>query len=244
MAIVNQALAELHWPGEDAVGKQVSFTWRGDETVEIVGVIADVRSDGLGGSVDEAIYMPMSQAPYFDWNNIVIRTTSDASAVVAQLRDHVRQIDPGRPVSEIRIMEDLVARSVARPRVSAFLMSIFAIVAVLLAGVGLYGVLSYAVARRIREIGVRVALGAQPGDVLSMIIAQGGKLVLVGLVIGTVGALALTTLLESMLFGVEARDPLSMVGAVGLLAIVGLVACTVPAVRAMRIAPVRALTSD
>ena len=244
VAVVNHTLAEANWPGEDAIGKQAVFTWRNDETVEIVGVIADVRADGLSGAVDEAIYMPMSQTPFFNFSNIVIRTATDPTAVVSQLRQHVRGIDPGRPISEVQVVEDLVSRSVARPRVSAFLMSTFAMVAALLAGVGLYGVLSYAVARRIREIGVRVALGAQPGNVVGLVARQGGKLVLGGLALGIVGALIMASFLESLLFGVAARDPISLIGAALFLAMVASLACIVPAIRAMRVAPARALSAD
>ncbi len=244
VAIVNQTLAEAMWPGEDPIGRSLTYTWRGHETVEVVGVIADVKADGLGESVDEAIYMPMSQTPYFGWNNIVVRTSVHPTSIVPELRARLAERDAAVPLSRVAVVDDLVRRSIARPRVSAFLMGAFAIAAALLAAVGLYGVLSYTVARRVREIGVRVALGARPGRVLAMVVRQGTGMILVGLALGVVGALATTSLLESMLFGVDAADPLSLLTAGSLLFGVGLIACAVPALRATRVAPAQALQAE
>jgi putative ABC transport system permease protein len=244
VAIVNQTLAEAMWPGEDPIGRSLTYSWRGHETVEVVGVIADVKADGLGESVDEAIYMPMSQTPYFGWNNIVVRTSVDPTSIVPELRARLADRDAAVPLSRVAVVDDLVRRSIARPRVSAFLMGAFAIAAALLAAVGLYGVLSYTVARRVREIGVRVALGARPGRVLAMVVRQGTGMILVGLALGVVGALATTSLLESMLFGVDAADPLSLLTAGSLLFGVGLIACAVPALRATRVAPAQALQAE
>jgi len=244
VAVVNQTLAGRHWPDGDAVGQRVVFHWRGEEEVEIVGVIADVRADGLSEEVDEAIYMPLSQTPFFDWFNVVIRSSAPPATVVEGLRSAMAELDPSVPVPEVQILEDMVARSVARPRVSAALMLLFAGIAAVLAAIGLYGVLSYTVERRVREIGVRVALGASPESVLGLVVGQGTRMILVGLVVGAIGAVATTGLLESLLFGVAPRDWISLGAAALFLLVVGLAACVIPAVRAMRVAPVRALTAE
>lgn len=244
VAVVNQTLAEALWPGEDPVGRELTFNWGEHETVRVVGLIADVRADGLGETVDEAIYMPMSQTPYFGWNNLVVRGGIDPTTFVSQIRQELATIDPTIPLARVQVVDDMVARSVARPRVSAFLMGVFALVAAVLAAVGLYGVLSYTVARRVREIGVRVALGAQASSVLAMIVGQGSRLIAVGLVLGLAGAFATGRLMESLLFGVAATDPLSIVLSALFLFAIGMLACLLPAVRATRVAPVRALSSD
>lgn len=242
--VVNRSLAELYWPDESAVGKSVVVSWVDRTPWEIVGVVEDVRIQGPGTPPRETIYMPYSIAPFFPWLHIVARGPGPSNELTSAIRSELAALDDALPLGSVRIMEDIVNRSIARPRVTGVLMLIFAGMATLLAAVGLYGILAYAVSRRVREIGVRIALGAQPRSVLALVVGQGTRLVLLGLVLGAAASLAVQRFLESLLFQVDSGDPRALLAAGLVLASVSLLACAIPAWRASRVAPVEALRPE
>jgi putative ABC transport system permease protein len=244
VAVVNRALAEREWPGADPVGRRLVADWGDAAPVEVVGVVEDVRVDGPGEAVEPAIYLPYPQKTYFGFLNLVIRTPRSAADLRPELEAQLAALDPGVPLARLRPMAELVATQVARPRTTAVLMGIVAGLAAFLAAVGLYAVLAFTVASRVREIGVRVALGAAGWQVLGLVTRQGLGLVLLGLVPGVALALAGGRVLESLLFGVPPMDPVSVGAAVILLLIVAAAASAVPAWRALRIAPGEALRTE
>ncbi len=242
--IVNESFAKLYFPGEDPIGKRLKPgiatgekkpVWR-----EIVGVVADVRNRNLSSELRPGYFVPQAQVP-FNQMTLVIRTTGDPHSLITAVQNEVHAMDREVPVFNIKTMDEYISASVAAPRFNATLLMIFAAVALVLTIVGLYGVMSYSVAQRTNEIGIRMALGAQTGDVLRLIVAQGFKLVVVGLVLGLVGAFALTKVISSLLFGVTAKDPLTFAAVALLLALVALLACYLPARRAARLDPLHAL---
>ncbi|HZS05440.1 MAG TPA: ABC transporter permease [Blastocatellia bacterium] len=239
--VINETMARRYWPGEDPVGKRVTMRdWGPPLTGEIAGVVGDVKPDGLDAQVRPMIYWPYPQFPSI-FNALVIRTDGDPLSVVAAVKSRIWSVDPEQPVSAVRPMEQLLADSVAQRRFNALLLGLFAALALGLAAVGIYGVISHSVAQRTREIGIRMAVGARGGDVLRLVIGQGMTPVLAGVVIGLAGAFALTRLMTTLLFGVNATDPLTFAGGASLLAIVGLLACLVPARRATKVDPMIAL---
>jgi predicted permease len=239
VAIINRTAARVFWPNEDPLGKLIGPNgvpnW-----LTIVGVIGDVRHAALGVEPQPEIYWTYPQYParHID---LLIRTTTDPLSLTSVVRNEIWAIDKTLPVSDVRTMDERLSASVAQPRFYSLLLTIFAAVALLLATVGIYGVISYAVNQRTHEIGIRMALGACPRDVLSMIITQGMKLALAGIVIGLGGALALTRLMKNLLFGVSATDPMIFTMIALLLMFVALLACWIPARRATKVDPMTAL---
>jgi putative ABC transport system permease protein len=242
--IVNQAFARKFFPNEDPIGKRITPGISTDEddaaTREIVGIVADVRNRNLTSDLRPGYFVPQAQIP-FNQMTMVVKTTSDPKSFVNSIQNEVHAMDKELPVFNIKTMDEYIAASVAAPRFNATLLMIFAAVALVLTVVGLYGVMSYSVAQRTNEIGIRMALGAQTRDVLRLVVSQGFKLVLLGLAIGLAGAWALTWVIASLLFGVTTRDPLTFAGVAVLLAVVALLACYIPARRAARLDPLRAL---
>jgi putative ABC transport system permease protein len=246
VVIINETLARRYFPNEDPVGKRLGFSkptdWR-----EIVGVARDTRNYGLDEEVKPEAYMPLTQsAPDYLAGSIsgmilVARASSDPQSMAAPIKREVQGLDGSLPVYNIKTMEQYLAESVARRRFNMLLLVVFAGVAVLLAVVGLYGVMSYMVSQRTHEIGLRMALGAQPRDILAMAARQGLALIGVGVGVGLVGALALTRVMTGLLYGVGATDPATFAAIVLLLALVSMLACYVPARRATRIDPLIAL---
>ncbi len=245
VAIVSEALARKYWPGEDPVGKRITFDripntqdsrWR-----EVVGIVGHVRSEGLEGESRGQYYVPYAQRPNSPDLFLVVRTDAEPSSLAPSVRGAVAAVDRDLPVYRVTTMEKLVGESLAQRRFSMFLFGVFAALAMALAVVGLYGVMSYGVAQRTHEIGLRMALGAQGRDVLRMIVGQGMGLVAVGLVIGLGGAWALTRLMKSLLFGITATDPLTYAGIALLLAAVAFLASYLPARRATKVDPMEAL---
>ncbi|HKC86997.1 MAG TPA: FtsX-like permease family protein, partial [Blastocatellia bacterium] len=210
---------------------------------EIIGVVGDSKHMGLDAEVRPMAYWPHPELASSGMT-FVIRTRGDAAAITSAARNVIRALDPAQPVSDARTMESLIGTSMARARFNTLLLTIFAMVALLLAGVGIYGVMAYSVAQRTREIGVRMALGARANDVLRLVVRRGMMLSLAGVAIGVAASFALTRLMETMLFNVSVTDPLTFAGIPFLLAIVALLACLVPARRAAKVDPMVALRRD
>ena len=248
VVIITETLARQFFPNEDPIGKRIK---PGINTIEdekspwrdIIGIAADVRNRALNSPPKPAYYVPQTQVP-FDAAIMVIKTTGEPHSLVSAATKQVAALDQDLPLYGVKSMDEYLSSSVAAPRFSTTLLSIFAAVALVLTVVGLYGVMSYSVAQRTNEIGIRLALGAQSRDVLLMIVKQGGMLILLGLVIGLVGAFALTRLIASLLFGVTAKDPITFAAVAVLLAIVALLACYVPALRATKVDPMDALRCE
>jgi len=238
-AIINDELARIYFPGEDPIGKRISFDDR-QSWISIVGIIGDVKQLGLDSSAKPEVYFPYLQvvAPEM---SLVIRTSSNPLSLAAALKSQIQAIDKDLPIDDAKTMQQLLAESSSGRRFNMLLLSVFAAVALVLAIVGIYGVMSYTVARRTHEIGIRVAVGAQPLDVFRMVIGQGMKLAIIGVACGLVGAFGLTRLMTTMLFGVEPTDPATFVSIAVLLTGVTLVACYIPARRATKVDPLVAL---
>jgi putative ABC transport system permease protein len=236
--IVNDTFARRHFPGEDPIGKRVKFLqapWR-----MIIGVVNDEKQDGLGAKVDHEAYRPLLQGAQSDMT-FMVRTTTDPQSLVGAIREEIRALDRSLPLYDIKTMRVAIYESLARERFITLLLIVFAALALALASIGVYGVMSYSVTQRSREIGVRIALGAQTGDVLKLIVAQGGELAAVGVAIGLISAFALTRLMKTLLFGVSATDPLTFVAVSLLLSIMALLACYIPARRATKVDPLVSL---
>ncbi len=242
--VVNRRLAEQFWPNEDPVGRRLKVgpVDAPSKWLTIVGVVGDARQTSLYDAKME-FYVPYMQEPraFMAPRDLVVRTKGDAPSVVAAVRQAVWAVDKDQPVSNVRTMDQVFAAAVSQERFQALLLGLFAALALVLACVGLYGVMSYSVAQRTHEIGVRMALGAQPLDVLKLVIRQGMFLTIAGLVVGVFAGAMVTRVLSDMLFGVTPRDPLTFIGAPLLLLLVAFLACYIPARRATRIDPLVAL---
>src|SRR6266540_313360 len=239
VVVINESLARNYFANEDPLGKRITL----DATRVIVGVVGDVKHSALDEEAKPEIYGPMAQSPT-PFMSLAVRASSDPMQMVAAVRGQVWAVDKDQPVSNIETMERLMAKSVAPRRFNLLLLGVFALVGLALAGVGLYGVISYTVTQRTREIGVRMAMGAQRGDVLRLVIGEGMKLAFIGALLGLGGALALTHLLKTLLFGVSATDPLTFIAIAAALIIVALLACWIPANRAAKVDPMIALRID
>jgi putative ABC transport system permease protein len=241
--LVSEELARKCFPDGDALGRQMSMRdLSGISTGEIVGVVADVKYEGLGEATPPAYYVSYLQTPTNGLSVVVrARAGTDAAALAPTLRAAVLEADKDQPLAEVRTMSGMLANSLARERFQMLLLSIFAGTALLLAAVGLFGVMSYTVAQRTHEIGIRMALGAQGRDVLRLIIGRGMALTLAGVGLGLVGAFALTRLMSGLLYGVSAHDPATFALVTALLVIVAFLSCYLPARRATKVDPMVAL---
>jgi putative ABC transport system permease protein len=238
VVLISEALANNVFPNEEPLGKRLLLGPDGQMAFEIVGVVGDIRHRGLNIEPFATMYMP---ALATGWTNLTIRAAGDPMSLSAAVRRETRAIDPDQPVAAIRTMEQVLSESVSEPRYRTWLLGLFAVVALILAGVGIYGVVAYTTEQRRRELGVRMALGAQSKDVLNLVIGQGIRLALAGALLGLGGALALTRLVRNLLFGVSAADPLTFAIVAILLALVALAACWIPARRATKVDPMVAL---
>jgi len=240
--IVNERLARLYYPEGSAIGKRIrpGFTdpWR-----TVVGVVADVKNAGLDQPAGTEIWMPFRQMPgrYLSLKYLVVRTQGEPRAMTAPVRRTIAEMDPTLPVSDVRSLEEVVYASQARPRFLTLLLTLFSGVALTLAALGIYSVMSYAVAQRTNEFGLRMALGAERGDVLSLVLGQGLALGLVGAVAGGAGALLLNRMLKGQVYGLGDFQAGAFSAVAGLLVFVVVAACWIPALRATRIDPMTAL---
>jgi putative ABC transport system permease protein len=245
VAIIDQTLANRYWPGQDPLGAHIQFNAQANAPnwFTIVGVVGDVKSDGFEAPLAPHIYLPVFQGPPYA-SVLFLRTHANPGTLGDQIRTEVQSVDSNLPLFSVRTLDEVVARSMAERRFALEILALFAAVALLLAAIGIYGVMSYAFSRRIHELGIRIALGAQRSDILRMALSEGMKLVLFGLVVGVVGAMLLTRFLRSLLFNVTATDPLVFISIAALLAAVALLACYIPARRATRVDPLVALREE
>jgi putative ABC transport system permease protein len=243
--IVNQRFAEKYLPGEDPIGKRIAPGWTVDAGEspmrEIIGIVSNVKQRSLREETTPEMYLPATQAPVGSAYLVVRTATSDPSKLTAAVRAQLGSVDAAVPLTRVRVFDDYLARALARPRFNALLLATFAGVALLLTAIGIYGVMAYNVVQRRQEIGIRMALGAQQGDVLRLVIGGGMKLTAVGVVLGLTAAFALTKSLTALLYGVKAFDAPTLAAVAVLLCSVALLACWVPARRALAVNPVVAL---
>ena len=245
VAVINGAMARRYWPGGDPIGARItlgdpadSASWR-----TVVGVVGDVRQNALNDDPYPQLFLPLAQTPQRSML-LLARTTGDPAALAAPIRRAVVSLDSDLPVSDVRTLDDRLQQSIAQPRVSMLLLGLFALMALVLAAVGIYGVLSYTVTQRTRELGIRMALGAESNSVLKMVISQAMAPAIVGVLVGLAGAWGATRLMSTLLFGVSATDPLTFAAVALFLLAVALVASWVPARRATRVDPLVALRAE
>ena len=240
--LVSESFARRFWPNENPIGKHVKLTFLPGEASEVVGVVGDVRLNGL--SVTEpvqSVYHVMAQNPHTTFMRLAVRTGLPPANLISAVAEAIHRVDSDEPVVGVQTMEEVVDQSIAQNRLNMILLSAFAGLALLLASIGIYGVQAYAVRQRTREVGIRVAMGAQPAEVFRLIIGQGLRLATTGIVIGLAASFGLTRLMASQLYGLSATDPWTFIGVSMVLLTVALAACFIPARRATRIDPVVAL---
>jgi putative ABC transport system permease protein len=243
VCLINETLARQYFPNEDPIGKRMNIT-NGPETWrEIVGIVGDIKQYGVDQTTTAQGYEPFAQVP-FSSLNVVIRTKGSAAALLGALRPTVYAVDKDQPVGAIRPLEEIVADSVSRQRFAMTLLTVFSAVALVIAAVGIYGVMAYNVVQRTGEFGIRMALGAQQRDVLRLVLTQGGKLIGLGLAVGLLATLAASRAMGSMLFNTSAYDPLTLSSITLLLGAVALIACFFPANRATKVNPIEALRTE
>jgi|SRR5579871_898717 len=242
VAIISETLRQRYFPNQNPIGKQMRFGLppNGNVAREIVGVVGDIRDAALSQKPGAMMYVPFAQTPLYG-GEIVVRSNSSQASVAAAIRQTVYSIDKNLPVTDVASFPDTLGRSVSRERFRTFLLGSFSAVALVLAAVGIFGVISYSAAQRTHEIGIRMALGAQRRDVLRLVLAQGAKLALFGLGIGTILALFLSQFIASLLFDISATDPLTFIAVAVILFAVAVIACYIPARRAVRVDPMIAL---
>jgi putative ABC transport system permease protein len=245
VVIVNETIAKRHFASPaEAIGKRISI-WRDEKFPrEIIGVVGDTKTSSLIGESGAQTYVPHAQDHQWNFMGLVIRTAGDPAAFATTLRREVQAIDKDQPVYNVRTMHEVVMNSIGTRRVSMQLFAVFACAALLLAALGIYGVLAYSVTQRTQEIGLRMALGAQRSDVLGLVIRQGMSLSVIGVIVGLAGAFALTRVIGNLLYGVTATDPATFVAIPLVLLFVALLACYLPAHRAARLDPTRALAQS
>ncbi|AGC43503.1 hypothetical protein MYSTI_02176 [Myxococcus stipitatus DSM 14675] len=241
VVVVNQAFVRAYLAREEPVGRRISFD-DGKSWATVVGVVGDVRERGLGEEPPREVYLPFALQPLRDVR-MLVRTEGVPMALASHVRERVHELDSEQPVTDVRPLSSLRQESLAAPRLVTLLLGFVAVLALVLTCTGLSGVVAFSVSQRVRELGIRLALGAEPSSVLALVLREGMVLVLAGLAMGTVGAFGLSTLMKGWLFGVEPADPVTLVGVVLLLGGTGAVACLIPALRASRVDPAIALRS-
>jgi putative ABC transport system permease protein len=242
VVLINESMARKFWPNEDPVGRRLAFDPRGP-WIAIVGVIADIRQAGLDAAPKAEMYLPAAQEQTFaSW--LAIQAEGDPARLAPAVRQTIRSLDPLRPIVSIRTMDEILDRETSQRRVHTILLAAFAGLALLLACVGIYGVLAYLVSRRTQEIGIRMAVGASPRDVLRAVLGEGLALGAAGIVAGTAAAFALTRVLSKALFGVTATDPATFAGVAALMLAVASLASYIPARRATKVDPILVLREE
>ena len=252
VVVISESMAKRFWPNEDPIGKHLKLTFSSNADREVIGIVGDVKLDSLDESRSTAtLYSPepqLSSPALGEWRSfgmsMVVRTSANPGSVLSAVTAAVHQVDPETPVLDAKTMDVVVDESVTQQRSTMLLLAAFAGLALLLAAVGIYSVLSYAVRRRVREIGIRMALGAQIGDVLRMVVVEGMRPTVIGVVIGLAGALALGRVLSSVIYGVSARDLATFGTVAALLTAVGFLASVIPAYRATRVDPMKTLREE
>ena len=257
VAVINETMARRYWPGENALGKRLALDL---ETMrffpdrpplvdipsgmrEIVGIVRDIRHESLKSDAVPEMYIPFLQRPVTNMT-LVVRTSQDETALMGPARAAIRAVDPDQPVARLDALSNLVRTSIAQPRANSVLLSCFAAVAVLLSVIGIYALLAHDMSRRIPELGIRLALGGQPSDILRMVLADGTRLVLIGILVGIPLAIVAATTLRSLLFGIQPFDVPTLLGAVLVMLAAGIGACYLPARRATLVDPMLALRSE
>jgi putative ABC transport system permease protein len=245
VALINESMARTHWPGEIPLGRRFKLGTYEREApwYRIVGIVGDTRQTALDSAVRPQVYVHQRRDP-FQQMVVVLRTKGDPMSLAGPARRTVLAIDPNQPVSRIRPMTDVIAASVARRRFTMMMVGLFAALALLLSLVGLYAVLSQSVAERIQEMAVRLALGAQPSNLLTLVLSEGLRLAAFGIVVGLAAAFVMTGFLEALLFGVPARDPSTFIAVPVVLLAAAVAGCLMPARRAMRVDPIVALKAE
>jgi predicted permease len=240
VVIINETMAKRYWPGVDAIGKRLRLGAADAPLREVVAVVKDGKWRNIGEPPRAVVYRPNSQS-WSPLSSFVVRTAGKPNAVLADVRREVQRLDPNLPVQALRTLPEHVSEALWPARLGAGLLAVFGLLALTLAAVGLSGLIAYLVGQRTHEIGIRLALGAQAGDVLKLVIWQGLKLMLSGVVIGLLGAFALTRLMQNLLYGLSPTDPLTFLAITFLLVAVALLACFIPARRATKVDPLAAL---
>jgi putative ABC transport system permease protein len=244
--LITETAAKKFFPGEDPLGQHVTFGWGHDgQNLEgdVIGIVGDVKQSSLAQTT-----LPQFWAPYDQWPlssmNVVMHTTREPMAVVADARRVIHELDPDLAVAQVKTLDEVVAESVAQPRFYMTLLTAFAVIAILLSAIGIYGVVAYLVGQRSREIGVRIALGASRGTVVRMVVREAVIMAAAGIGVGLVGALALTRLMGALLFDLKPTDPVTYLAVTGVLGALALLASSLPALRASRIDPVLAMRGE
>jgi putative ABC transport system permease protein len=244
VAVISEALRRREWPTESPVGRRLRVSWQGKPVeAEIVGVVSQIRHDGLDTAPRSEVFLPLQQFPFASMT-YVVRGTGDAAALIERVKERIWAVDPLQAIYDTARVEQLVQSSLVRQRFSMSVLSAFALLALVLCASGIYGIISLTTTQRTREIGVRMALGADDTAIRRMVLRESGTVIMVGLAAGLVGALATSQFLRTMLFEVRPSDPLTLVSASLLLAIVGFAACYVPARRATRVDPIVAMRTE
>jgi putative ABC transport system permease protein len=238
--LINETFARKYFPNEDPLGKHITLSWEPKASDEIIGVVGDVHETSLEREPNPAVYWPHPREAY-QFMNLVVRTPVEPAHIAATLQKEIRALDPDQPVADVRTLDAVVAKSIARPRFNTLLLTIFAGVALVLASVGLYGVMNYSATQRTHEVGIRMALGATRRDIMRLVVGNGMMLTLAGILIGVLASWGLTRVMASLLFGVTATDLPTFVGVSVVLAAVAFIANYIPARKATRVDPVIAL---
>lgn len=238
--LMSESAARRLWANEDPLGRMINVPW--GESV-VIGMVGDVRQIGLDEAPQPAVYFPQRIAPRL-LATLVVRTAGDPMALAAPIRELIKEVDPNQPIRSMLPLKNVMVESIAQDRFFTLLFAVFGALSLVLAAVGIYGVLAYSVRQRTQEIGVRMALGAGASDVLRMVTGSGVQLVGIGIVIGTIAALMLTRVLASQLYGITPTDPLSFAAAVAFLGAIALLATYIPARRATRVPPMTALRPE
>jgi putative ABC transport system permease protein len=253
VVVVSEAMAKQFWPGQDPIGKRLTMTFFPERVREVIGVVGNIKDNGLDyADPVSTLYWPLAQ---FYWPKqfgsfragplkLAVRTATDPASAAATIRAGIKQLAPGTPVYDVRTMTDRVAESISPQRFNMFLLAAFAALALLLASVGIYSVLAYTVRQRVREIGIRMAMGAQAGDMLRLLIAGGMRPALLGIAIGAAVAVGLSRVLATLVFGVRPMDVPTFLAGSLLLAIVSFLACLIPTYRATRVDPLQTLREE